>query len=164
MSEPTRSDAPRTGGCQCGAVRFRIHGELGRASICHCRMCQKAFGGFFGPLVTAHNATWTRGEPKWFQSSNAARRAFCGDCGTPLAYETRFGLELAIGAFDDPTVAAPVIQVNLTDKLPFFDGLTALPARTESSDEWRDFLAGIHSNQHPDHDTADWPPRGGDNG
>jgi hypothetical protein len=152
-----------TGGCQCGAVRFRVT-RLGRPSICHCRMCQKAFGGFFGPLVTAHNATWTRGEPKWFQSSNAARRAFCGDCGTPLAYETRFGLELAIGAFDDPTVAAPVIQVNLTDKLPFFDGLTALPARTESSDEWRDFLAGIHSNQHPDHDTADWPPRGGDNG
>src|SRR5690606_31950754 len=89
-----------TGGCQCGAVRFRVT-RLGRPSICHCRMCQKAFGGFFGPLVTAHNAVWTRGEPKWFQSSNAARRAFCGDCGTPLAYETRFGLELAIGAFDD---------------------------------------------------------------
>ena len=31
-----------TGGCQCGAVRFRIEGALGRASICHCRMCQKA--------------------------------------------------------------------------------------------------------------------------
>ena len=27
-----------------------------------------------------------------------------------------------------------------------------------------DFLAGIHSNQHPDHDTDDWPPRGGANG
>jgi hypothetical protein len=34
-----------TGGCQCGAVRYRIEGDLGRASICHCRMCQKAFGG-----------------------------------------------------------------------------------------------------------------------
>ncbi len=90
-----------TGGCQCGAVRFRAR-LLGRGSICHCRMCQKAFGGFFGPLITAHDANWTRGEPKWFQSSNAARRAFCGECGTPLAYETRFGLELAIGAFDDP--------------------------------------------------------------
>ena len=89
------------GGCQCGAVRFRVK-LLGRGSICHCRMCQKAFGGFFGPLVTAHDAVWTRGEPKWFQSSNRARRAFCGECGTPLAYETKYGLELAIGAFDDP--------------------------------------------------------------
>ncbi len=32
-----------TGGCQCGAVRFRA-AHLGRASLCHCRMCQKAFG------------------------------------------------------------------------------------------------------------------------
>jgi hypothetical protein len=122
-------------------------------------MCQKAFGGFFGPLVTAHNAVWTRGEPKWFQSSNAARRAFCGECGTPLAYETRFGLELAIGAFDDPNVAAPEIQVNLTDRQPFFAGLSTLPERHDVSDEWRDFMAGIHSNQHPDHDTNDWLPR-----
>ena len=49
-----------TGGCQCGAVRFRCE-ELGRASICHCRMCQKAFGGHYGPLVTAKGLVWTRG-------------------------------------------------------------------------------------------------------
>lgn len=145
-----------TGGCQCGAVRFRAR-LLGRPSICHCRMCQKAFGGFFGPLVTAHDATWTRGAPKWFQSSNQARRAFCGDCGTPLGYETKYGLELAIGAFDNPCLAAPVIQVNLNDKLEFFDTLTSLPVRDNPDTEWTDFLAGIHSNQHPDHDTAEWP-------
>jgi hypothetical protein len=52
----------------------------------------------------------------------------------------------------------PEIQVNLADKLEFFDRLTALPLR-ESTDEWRDFMAGIHSNQHPDHDTETWPPR-----
>lgn len=150
-----------SGGCQCGAVRFQVK-LLGRPSICHCRMCQKAFGGFFGPLVTARDAVWTRGTPKWFQSSNSARRGFCDACGTPLAYETRFGLELAIGAFDDPTVAAPVIQVNLTDRVPFFASLTSLPERREVSDEWRDFMAGIHSNQHPDHDTEDWPAKGRD--
>lgn len=145
-----------TGGCQCGAVRFATK-LIGRPSICHCRMCQKAFGSFFGPLVTSHDGHWTRGEPKWFQSSNRARRAFCGDCGTPLAYETKYGLELAIGAFDQPEKVAPVIQVNLHDKQPFFDGLTSLPVKDDPSDEWLDFMAGIHSNQHPDHDTADWP-------
>lgn len=146
-----------TGGCQCGAVRFATK-LVGRGSICHCRMCQKAFGGFFGPLVTTHDGHWTRGEPKWFQSSNAARRAFCGNCGTPLAYETRFGLELAIGAFDEPEEVAPQVQVNPTDKLGFFDQLPQLPVRDDGGDDWRDFMAGIHSNQHPDHDTDDWPP------
>ena len=32
------SNLALTGGCQCGAVRFRVEGEPGRASICHCRM------------------------------------------------------------------------------------------------------------------------------
>ena len=151
-----------TGGCQCGAVRFTAK-RLGRASICHCRMCQKAFGSFFGPLVTAFGVTWTRGEPAWFQSSNKVRRGFCAQCGPPLAYD--FGasaIELAIGAFDDPEVAPPTIQVNPHDKLSFVDGLMSLPIRqpgeTPKADE---FLLGIVSHQHPDHDTAAWPPKEG---
>ena len=38
-------------------------------SICHCRMCQKAFGYFFGPLVGAPktDVEWTRGQPIDFQ-------------------------------------------------------------------------------------------------
>ena len=61
-----------TGGCQCGSVRFRAE-ELGRASICHCRMCQKAFGSFFGPLVTAKHLVWTRGEPARFTMPKATK-------------------------------------------------------------------------------------------
>ncbi len=152
-----------TGGCQCGAIRFATK-LVGRPSICHCRMCQKAFGGLFGPLVTSHDGHWTRGKPKWFASSNLARRAFCGDCGTPLAYETRYGLELAIGAFDDPAKVAPLIQVNMADKLAFFDGLASLPVKDDASDEWLDFLSGVHSRQHPDHDTQNWPPEDDDHG
>jgi hypothetical protein len=150
-----------TGGCQCGAVRFRAR-RLGRASICHCRMCQKAFGSFFGPLVTGFGVEWTRGAPSWFQSSNKVRRGFCAQCGTPLAYD--FGasvIELAIGAFDNPEVAAPVIQVNTEHKLSFFDGLTALPVRQPGDNPKADeFLVGIESYQHPDHDTEHWPARG----
>ncbi|MHB1101321.1 MAG: GFA family protein [Devosia sp.] len=157
-----QNNSKLTGGCQCGAVRFRAD-RLGRPSICHCRMCQKAFGGFFGPLVTGYGVTWTRGAPKHFQSSNKVRRGFCGDCGTPLTYEVQGedSIELAIGAFDDPTVAAPEIQVNPKDKLPFFDGLTELPVRKQYSPKWVTFMAELESHQHPDHDTNVWPPEEG---
>jgi hypothetical protein len=147
-----------TGGCQCGAVRFRAEG-LGRASVCHCRMCQKAFGAFYGPLVAGVGVIRTRGEPKRFASSNLVRRGFCGDCGTPLTYEYDGGLELAIGAFDDPTAAAPVIQVNPGDKLPFVDGIPGLPMRAPGTEpRQEDFKHRVVSQQHPDRDTEAWPP------
>jgi hypothetical protein len=152
--------APISGGCQCGAVRFAAE-RLGRASICHCRMCQKAFGGFFGPLVTGFGVVWTRGEPGWFKSSNKVRRGFCANCGTPLAYD--FGataIELAIGALDNPELAPPAIQVNPEHKLSYFDALMSLPTRQPGEAPQADeFLTGIVSHQHPDHDTATWPPR-----
>mgnify|MGYP006200096753 CR=1 FL=1 len=91
---------PVEGGCQCGAVRFLVTGDLKDASICHCRMCQKAFGAYYAPLVSTRGAVleWTRGEPKRFQSSNVVRRGFCADCGTPLTYEAPDGVAVAAGA------------------------------------------------------------------
>lgn len=151
------SGAPYSGGCQCGAVRFRI-GRFGRATICHCRMCQKAFGSFYGPLVTAHDLVWTRGAPKHFASSNKVRRGFCEACGTPLTYEYGGPVEIAIGALDDPRVAVPVLQLNPADKLAFVDALAALPTRRpQDQPEAEAFKAAVTSNQHPDHDTVDWP-------
>ena len=98
------SDAPEalTGGCQCGAVRFRATGPF-KVSLCHCRMCQKAFGNYFAPLVTAKAVEWTRGTPALFRSSNMARRGFCSACGTPLFY---LGVAVILGAvFLDPLLA-----------------------------------------------------------
>jgi hypothetical protein len=149
-----------SGGCQCGAVRFRVS-KFGRSSICHCRMCQKAFGSFFGALVTAHDVEWTRGLPKRFQSSNKVRRGFCADCGTPLTFEPPDSVELAVAAFDDPTVVPPTIQLNPADKLDFYDGICALPMRPDGAEPKQEaFKASIVSYQHPDHDTATWPPKG----
>ena len=150
-----------TGGCQCGAVRFRV-GRFGNASICHCRMCQKQFGSFFGPLVTAHDLVWTRGAPKQFASSDKARRGFCAACGTPLTYEALgYPPTIAIGALDNPAAAAPVVQVNPTDKLAFFDGLCSLPTEPVGGDPVSEaFNVSLTSFQHPDHDTSEWPPKG----
>ncbi|WP_343685048.1 GFA family protein [Asticcacaulis sp.] len=145
----------RTGGCQCGAVRFRVEGELGHASICHCRMCQKAYGNVFAPLVSVREATltWSKAEPKRFQSSNFVQRGFCPDCGTPLTYEAPDGVALSIAAFDDPVDIAPVIQFGTEGRLPWVNGLHALPERTTLEDiEAAPFLDKLISYQHPDRD------------
>lgn len=150
-----------TGGCQCGAVRFRCE-SLGRASICHCRMCQKAFGGHYGPLVTAKGLVWTRGEPKRFRSSDRVRRGFCADCGTPLTYEPDGypHVEVALGAFDRPAEIRPEIQVGVESRMPWFHELASLPGRPpEQQAKAESFFAEIVSFQHPDHDTETWSVR-----
>ncbi len=155
-----------SGGCQCGAVRFRVEGALADASVCHCRMCQKAFGAFYAPLASVRGLKfeWTRGEPRWFRSSNFVRRGFCADCGTPLAYEAPDGLAIAIGAFDEPGAIAPTIQWGIEAKLPYVDAVPQLPGEDTMADgEAADFLAGLVSYQHPDYDTDQWPPRKAEN-
>ncbi|MGA7267210.1 MAG: GFA family protein, partial [Aestuariivirga sp.] len=65
-----------TGGCQCGAVRYAIDGPFNNPHICHCRMCQKAFGNYFAALVGTSKAglAWTKGEPSFFRSSDIVQR------------------------------------------------------------------------------------------
>ena len=77
-----------TGGCQCGAVRYALHAVPTDPHICHCRMCQKAFGSFFAPLagVPLDKFELTRGALATFRSSDPTERGFCRDCGTPLTF------------------------------------------------------------------------------
>jgi hypothetical protein len=160
------SDATQTwsGGCQCGAVRFTVNGPLGDASVCYCRMCQKATGGPFGLYVRVEpdRLTWTRGKPKLFASSNVAHRGFCADCGTPLTWEYEGGLDLTVAAFDKADEIEPVIQMSFEDQFPWLWRLDAVAVRDTVSDpEYATFLASVRSFQHPDHDTETWPPPGG---
>ncbi|MCU0832767.1 MAG: GFA family protein [Rhizobiaceae bacterium] len=150
-----------SGGCQCGAVRFRVTGHPGVATVCHCRMCQKASAAPFLALVGPgeHPVQWTRGKPKWFQSSNAARRGFCGDCGTPLAYDAPDGLALSVIAFDEPDRLPPVLAFGIENKRAWADGVPHLPPRHTMDDlDEAAFLETLVSYQHPDRDTEEWPP------
>jgi hypothetical protein len=143
-----------TGGCQCGAVRYALYAEPTNPHICHCRMCQKAFGNFFAPFASVPLAdfAWTRGEPGIFLSSPKVERGFCRQCGTPLSfrYTPRDRMSISLGSLDDPASIAPNKQLGMESQLPFVTTLHLLPGqRTEDylPPEW---LAGIRSNQHPD--------------
>ncbi len=106
-----------TGGCQCGAVRYRLEAEPTGANVCHCRMCQKASGGPFMAFagVRLDELVWTRGAPKVFASSAVAERGFCPDCGTPLTYRLldRDRISVTIGSLDQPSAVAPEMQYGV---------------------------------------------------
>ena len=145
-----------TGGCQCGAVRYALYAEPTEASICHCRMCQKAFGNYFAPLtgVRLDDLVWTRGAPGVFKSSELVERGFCRDCGTPLffRYLIRDRISISIGSLDRPERITIEMQYGIESRLPAFFDLHKLPGETTAKSTPADWLPKLASRQHPDRD------------
>lgn len=102
-----------TGGCQCGRVRYRITLEKREGYLCHCRMCQRATGGFAAAFVNVpvENFQWLA-EPEWHESSPIARRPFCRECGTPLGFRFNDAVtqDVTYGSLDDPSGFVPVMH------------------------------------------------------
>ena len=152
-----------TGGCQCGAVRYRSTALLDNAHICHCRMCQKAVGNLFAALVGTPNdeLVWTRGTPAVFASSDHADRGFCATCGTPLFYRGKQSPRtgLTIGSLDDPSLAPPAVQVGMEGRHDVMDRLCTLPDLGTTEDDMVEEAPAIaaSNHQHPDYDTDVWP-------
>jgi hypothetical protein len=153
-----RIDITVTGGCQCGAVRYRATQMLDNAHLCHCRMCQKAVGNIFAALVAAPNEAleWIRGTPAAFRSSEHVDRGFCAACGTPLYYRNLKGsrTNLTLGSLDDPAAFPPTTQMGSEARMPWFEDLPALKdtGTTEAQDpEWAAAIAASNR-QAPDGD------------
>jgi hypothetical protein len=127
-------------------------------------MCQKAFGSFFAPLagVPPEHFEVTRGTLSIFRSSDAAERGFCDKCGTPLTfhYVGRPRISISIGSLDEPERVVPTEQYGIEGRLTYFASLSALPGDRTTEEDEPDLAAGIRAanHQHPDHDTAMWPP------
>ena len=162
MSGRERLDIEASGGCQCGAVRYRATAFLDSSHICHCRMCQKAVGNFFAALIGIPRETfaWTRGEPKLFQSSGLVTRGFCGTCGTPLLYDFNSSehLNVTTGSLDNPALFPPGMQFGNEARMPWFGDLCSLPDEGTTECTMAEPAAAIKASnhQHPDHDTDSW--------
>ena len=97
---------PVIGGCLCGAVRYESGEAPVHGSFCHCRMCQKGYGGLFQAALkfTGEDFRFTKGDPKYYRSSAYARRGFCAECGSPIAfvYDGNPTVWILIGTLDHP--------------------------------------------------------------
>ena len=144
-----------TGGCQCGAVRYRLDLVEKGTHICHCRMCQKASGGPFMASVLTSSLIVTRGKLSTFASSEIAERGFCAACGTPLTYRSIPGafVIVTIGSLDDPNAFSPKAQYGAESRVSWLSEAMTSPETALSDWFQRKGIASVGSHQHPDHET-----------
>ena len=118
-----------TGGCLCGAVRYKASGEPVARLACHCRDCQKQNGTSFSiTAVFPEDAVSYEGELTTYVGEsdigNEVLRKFCGTCGSPV--------------FSQPSI---------------FKGLIMVKAGT--LDEAQDFVPETHAWVRSKHDWID---------
>ena len=122
------------GRCQCGAVEYELAKPPRRASICHCRMCQRATGSYFAPLanVEIDDFKLVKGELTTYRSSALAERGFCRDCGSPLTfrYVELPDISVTIGSLDDPELISPSKQYGTESTVRCFSDLSSLPGKS----------------------------------
>jgi hypothetical protein len=94
-----------TGGCLCGAVRYRVTGSPLRVGLCHCSQCRRQTGSALPSFVTwpLDQLEVTKGAPSRFRVSDIATREFCRDCGSPLFWRPTRGdrITVLLGSLDD---------------------------------------------------------------
>jgi len=125
---------PHRGGCECGRVRYTVHGPLRGVVVCHCGRCRRTNGDATGytscaeaQLELVRSATL-----RWYVADER-RRGFCGSCGGSLFWQADGDDEISIaaGTLDQPTGLSTVAHIYvdsagdyevLPDGLPRFPG------------------------------------------
>jgi len=103
----------RTGGCQCGAIRYRLEGDILRLNVCHCLDCQKQSGSAFGMSLIVKEDVFqlTSGTLKKFETVAASGRhktcAFCPECGVRIYNMTSALMAVKPGTLDDTSWLTP---------------------------------------------------------
>ncbi|MEC8622439.1 MAG: GFA family protein, partial [Pseudomonadota bacterium] len=117
-----------TGGCLCGAVRYKVTGEAVRVVNCQCNDCRKVTGAGFATnvFVKEEDLVIESGVTKPYQhksdSRNMMTKKFCPECGSQIfSYGTGSPgvVGIKVGSIDDAHDIKPQITVYAARALPF---------------------------------------------
>jgi hypothetical protein len=109
-----------TGGCACGAVRYKLADGPFVQLVCHCADCQEASGSEFVEtlLVAADRLSMLGDELKFFpveaSTGRTIKRGFCENCGSLVTINRPEMLQiefLQAGSLDDPGLFRPDAEV-----------------------------------------------------
>ena len=137
----------------CGAIRYHLASEPFDCGWCHCRTCQLWSGAPAMPFASVPRADfgWNDGEERvrWIRSSNFGRRAFCGECGTPLLVQVDHQpetVDFPIVTLDDPDAIAPEFHIFWSSRVAWFNPGDDLPRH----EKFRPQTRGLEGTEPPD--------------
>jgi hypothetical protein len=142
-----------TGGCACGAIRYRLASQPFDTGWCHCRLCQLSSGApamVFSTVPTA-DLLFEQGRDrlKVFASTGFGRRSFCGDCGSLLTMQVDFQpetIDFTVATLDDPGAVAPEFHIFHASRIPWFNPGDSLPRH----ERFRPVTRGLPGKEPPD--------------
>ena len=126
------------GGCLCGAVRYRIHGEAVARTLCHCTSCRRATGGVTvaWAVFPKSDVEVSRGQVREYSSSPGIHWGFCRDCGSLVTYrrDTRpEHTDITTATLDDPDRYPPTVEIWTGERIAWEQLNPALPHWPRSS-------------------------------
>lgn len=123
-----------TGGCLCGAVRFRLASPPFDAGWCHCRTCQLNSGAPAVMFASVADGDWIAergtGVIRTVQSSSFGHRGYCGRCGTPLYMKVDHQpgtVDFSVATLDNPGTVAPGFHIFWSSRVAWFNPGDDLP-------------------------------------
>ena len=132
-------ESKTTGHCYCGGVQFEAIGTPIWVSHCHCESCRRHCASVMATFVgySPEQITFSGILPANFASEDGVKRSFCGQCGSPISYESdrwKDQVHLYLGIFDEPEKIQPedhvfcegkIAWLNIDDGLPRHRGYSA---------------------------------------
>ena len=123
---------PVTGGCLCGEIRYRVTEPPLDTNFCHCRMCQKFSGApvTVGSTYSVGAVQFTKGKPRYYQSSPFVERGFCATCGSSLSFRPleppvtpawANWILIYTGSLDNPVPNVPTWHLGVESQMPWLD-------------------------------------------
>ena len=135
----------KTGGCLCGAVRYRCEGEPARVGICQCERCQRQSGSSFLIAVVYERSAVAIETEKLktytarIDGNNALSRHFCPECGSAVMITLDRYPEIRSlmgGTLDDRTQIKPTFSLWCSSGQPWLE----LPDSIEQFPDYPDGL------------------------
>jgi hypothetical protein len=136
-----------TGGCSCGAVRYRLTSEPLFVHCCHCLNCQRQTGSAFviNVLIEADRVEPLGEEPEAVsvpRSGGKKQKVWrCPTCRVAVysQYTTPKVRFVRAGTLDEPSAVAPDVHIFTRSKLPWVllpDDVPAFDVYYETEKLW----------------------------